>query len=967
MPSDLYDDAALAVTDEPGRDAVSTLHHLHLPPTPLDEGALRLLADDNPAGMIVHRRHAPLYVNAAWAATHGYRVAEVMAAPSLLEFLAPEERTRMQTYAADRLAGRDVPERYTYRARYRDGSLLWIEALVKVINWQGEPAVMNTIIQVDTERDAERIAVMERVRRDHQLYLAVLSQVQDRISVIDAEYRYRFSNQRNLDAYGVTLADLIGRHVQDMVGPERFARARPNIDRALRGGAVNYVHDLALRDGSTGWVDVSMRPFRPDGRHIEGVVVTMRDITELHEAGEALAHSEARLRSVLDNAPALIFLKDLEGRFLEVNPEFLNVYHLEREQVLGRSVHDLFPAADARDFEEHDRRVVASGAATEREIRVARPDGEHVYSATKFPVLDDTGAVVGVGGVELDVTERRRALDAMAESERRLSTLMSNLPGMTYRARHADGASRTEFVSEGCLALTGYTPAEAREMAQPFILGITHPDDRADTRQAIADARLAGRPFQLRYRIVTRAGEVRWVWEQGRATPLGDEAFTLEGFVFDISDAHELSRRLEHQARHDPLTDLLNRRAFEELLDDVVARTRDSSREAALLYLDLDRFKVVNDACGHAAGDELLRQITARMQAAVRQRDVLARLGGDEFALLLEHCPMEQARQVADKLRTTVQEFRFVWQQQVFSVSASIGLVPITAQGGSAGELMVRADNACYAAKDEGRDRIHVYGAADAGTDRVSGQTRWLGRIEAALNDDALVLLADPVVPLVPRAAEPEHYEVVLRMPDGEGGLVPPAGFMPVAERYGLAARIDRWVLSRTLERLADAGGAYRVSINVSERTIDDAGFPEFVRRELARTGIAGERIGFEVTETLAITILSSAGAFTESLRDQGCRFCLDDFGSGLSSFSYLKALPVDFVKIDGRFVREVTGDDVDRAVVQSISDIGRALGKRIIATSVHDAEVLEQVRDAGVDLAQGSAVAARIALDALE
>ena len=190
---------------------------------------------------------------------------------------------------------------------------------------------------------------------------------------------------------------------------------------------------------------------------------------------------------------------------------------------------------------------------------------------------------------------------------------------------------------------------------------------------------------------------------------------------------------------------------------------------------------------------------------------------------------------------------------------------------------------------------------------------------------------------------------------------------MPVAERYGLAARIDRWVLSRTLERLADAGGAHRVSINVSERTIDDEGFPDFVRRELVRTGIAGERIGFEVTETLAITILSSAGASTESLRDQGCRFCLDDFGSGLSSFSYLKALPVDFVKIDGRFVREVTGDDVDRAVVQSISDIGRALGKRIIATSVHDAEVLEQVRDAGVDLAQGSAVAARIALDALE
>jgi len=946
---------------------VSTIHHLHLPSTPLDEGALRLLADDNPAGMIVHRRHAPLYVNAAWASTHGYRVEDVVAMPSLLGFLAPEERPRMQTYAAERLAGRDVPSRYTYQGLHRDGSRLWIEALVKLINWQGEPAVMNTIIQVDTERDAERIAVMERVRRDQQLYLAVLSQVQDRISVIDAEYRYRFSNQRNLDVYGLTLADVIGRPVQEIVGPERFARARPNIDRALRGGAVNYVHDVTLRDGSAGWVDVSMRPFRPDGQRIEGVVVTMRDITELHEAGEALAHNEARLRSVLDHAPALIFLKDLDGRFQEVNPEFLRLYGMDRERVLGRTVHELFPAAEAREFVDHDRRVIESGAATEREIRIRRRDGLHVYSATKFPILDETGAVVGVGGMELDVTERRQALDAMAESERRLSTLMSNLPGMTYRARNLGGTTHTEFVSEGCLALTGYTPQEACAMAQPFVLGITHPEDRASTRAAITEARLAGRPFQLRYRIVTRAGEVRWVWEQGRATPLGGETFTLEGFVFDISDSHELSRRLEHQARHDPLTDLLNRRAFEELLDDVVARNRDSSREAALIYLDLDRFKVVNDACGHAAGDELLRQITTRMQAAVRQRDVLARLGGDEFALLLEHCPMEQARQVAEKLRVTVQEFRFVWQQQVFSVSASIGLVPITGQCGSAGELMVRADNACYAAKDEGRDRIHVYAAADDGADRVSGQTRWLGRIEAALNDDALVLLADPVVPLAPPGAAPEHYEVVLRMPDGDGGLVPPAGFMPVAERYGLAARIDRWVLSRTLERLADARGAHRVSINVSERTIDDEGFPEFVRRELERTGIEGDRIGFEVTETLAITILSSAGAFTEGLRRQGCRFCLDDFGSGLSSFSYLKALPVDFVKIDGRFVREVSGDDVDRAVVQSISDIGRALGKRIIATAVHDAGVLKQVREAGVDLAQGNAVATCRGLDTLD
>jgi diguanylate cyclase (GGDEF)-like protein/PAS domain S-box-containing protein len=945
---------------------VSKPHRIDVSATPVDEVALRLLADDNPAGMIVHRRHAPLYVNAAWAETHGYSVEEVMTLPTLLDLLAPEERDRMQTYAADRLAGRDVPSRYVYQGLHRDGSRLWIEALVKPVNWQGEPAVMNTIIQVDAERDSERVAAMERVRRDQHLYLAVLSQVQDRISVIDAQYRYRFTNRPNLDFYGLSLADLIGRHVKDVIGSERFARARPNFDRALRGGSVNYVHELELPGGDTGWVDVSMRPFRPNDERIEGVVVTMRDVTQLHRAAEALAKSEARLRSVMDHIPALVFLKDRHGRFQEVNPEFLRVYGLERAEVLGRTVHELFPAQAAQHFASHDRQVTQNVAPSEREISIDGADGLHTYNATKFPILDETGAVVGVGGIGVDVSERRRALDALVESEQRMSNLMSNLPGMTYRARVHDGAIHTEFVSEGCLALTGYAPQEACAMEQDFVTTITHPDDRKRTRESMTEARIAGRPFQVRYRIVTRTGHVRWVWEQGRATPLRNGAFHNEGFIFDISEAQELSQRLEHQARHDPLTDLLNRRAFEELLDEVVARNHESGREAALLYLDLDRFKVVNDACGHAAGDELLRQLTGRMKAAVRQRDVLARLGGDEFALLLEHCPTDQALQVADKLRVAVQEFRFVWQQRVFSVSASIGVVPITPHSGSAGELLVRADNACYAAKDAGRNRIHAYTPDDPGLDRLSGQSRWLGRIETALNDDALVLLVDPVVALSRADAPPDHYEVLVRMRDDEGGLASPAGFMPVAERHGLAARIDRWVVRRVLERLADTATGRRVNVSLSERTIDDASFPEFVRRELARTGIDGQQLGFEITETLAVAILSCAGTFTEVLRRQGCRFCLDDFGSGVSSFSYLKSLPVDDVKIDGPLVRELNGDDTNRAILQSIGAMGRALGKRVIAAEVHDVATLAQVREAGVDLAQGRAVGAVQDLDEL-
>jgi diguanylate cyclase (GGDEF)-like protein/PAS domain S-box-containing protein len=945
---------------------VSKIHRVNPPATPVDEAALRLLADDNPAGMIVHRQHAPLYVNAAWAETHGYSVEEVMTMPTLLDLLAPQERDRMQADVADCLAAGEAPSYRVYQALHRDGSRLWIEALAKPVSWQGEAAVMSTVTHVDVERDPERNTVTERVHRDRQLYMAVLSQVPDRISLIDAEYRYRFANRPNLEFHGLSLAELIGRHVQDVIGPEDFARARPSFDRALRGGAVNYVQDVELRGGDTGRVDVSMRPFRRDGRHIEGVVVTMRDATQLHRAGETLAKSEARLRSVIDHVPALVFLKDRRGRFQEVNPEFLRIYGLERADVLERTVHELFPPQTARGFASHDRQVMENAAASQREITIDGADGAHTYHATKFPVLNETGAVAGVGGIAVDVTEQRLRLDALLDRERQMSELLGNLPGMTYRARVHDGVAHTEFVSDGCLALTGYTPEEACVAEHAFVTAITHPDDRRRTRESITAARVAGRPFQLRYRIVTRSGEVRWVWEQGRATPLPDGAVTNEGFIFDISESQDLSQRLEHQARHDPLTDLLNRRAFEELLDEVVARNRESGREAALLYLDLDRFKVVNDACGHAAGDELLRQLTGRMKTAVRERDVLARLGGDEFALLLEHCPTDHALQVADKLRIAVQEFRFVWHRRTFGVSASIGVVPIAPDSGSAGELLVRAENACHAAKDAGRDRLYVYRSDDPELDRLSAQTRWLGRIEAALNDDALVLLADPVVALSQQDAAPDHYEILTRMHDEEGGLVSPAGFMPIAERHGLAARIDRWVVRRTLERLADSASAKRVSISLSERTIDDAGFPDFVRRELLRTGVDGEQLCFGVTEILATSLLSSGGEFTEALRRQGCQFCLDDFGSGVASFSHLESLPVEYVKLRGALVRELRGDRAARAVVRTISDIGRALGKHIIAAEVHDAATLEQIREAGVDLAQGRAVGAAQALDEL-
>jgi diguanylate cyclase (GGDEF)-like protein len=426
-----------------------------------------------------------------------------------------------------------------------------------------------------------------------------------------------------------------------------------------------------------------------------------------------------------------------------------------------------------------------------------------------------------------------------------------------------------------------------------------------------------------------------------------------------------MEREMIYLASHDPLTGLINRREFEIRLRRAIRATRAEGSLHALLYLDLDEFKVVNDTCGHLVGDELLKQLTALLRSRVRRHDVLARLGGDEFGVLLEDCPLAHARQIAEELRRTVREFRFRWRDRLFDVGVSIGLVPIGPECGDLNQVLSAADAACYVAKDSGRNRVHEYEQDDTLVAERYGEMQWIHRIQDAFEEQRFRLYYQMIQPLsketVPAAQPPRELlcEVFLRMLDRQGRLIEPTSFIAAAERYHLIGKIDRWVVTTAFDSLAEAqrrrlSRPVLFALNISGCSLADESFLSFVEEELERSRVDPASICFEVTETAAIRKLDAAIRFMSALKGKGCRFVLDDFGSGLSSFAYLRDLPVDYLKIDGEFVRDMMDDRVKRAMVESIHQIGHVMGLQTIAEWVENRSTLEELKALGVDYAQG-------------
>jgi diguanylate cyclase (GGDEF)-like protein len=454
------------------------------------------------------------------------------------------------------------------------------------------------------------------------------------------------------------------------------------------------------------------------------------------------------------------------------------------------------------------------------------------------------------------------------------------------------------------------------------------------------------------------------VLENSRAVRDSDDRVLFyEGTLTDITAAHALSEQLTHDASHDPLTGLKNRREFETRLQHALELSHATGATHAVLFMDLDRFKVVNDTCGHVAGDELLRQLGQVLQSRVRLADVVARLGGDEFGVLLQNCGPNDALQVAQNVLKSVASFQFVWGAHVFSLGVSIGVVVVTSNFKRLAQVMSAADTACYAAKDGGRNRVMVYQEDAATVARQRSDADWVGRAKRALADNRLFLEAQPIHALALGSREPPHYELLVRMRDDSGRAVPPGAFLPTVERYNLSVRYDRWVIEAALKwmqgNVAAMARVSRFFVNLSRDSVVDPTTAAHIRNALGEAGVDPRRLGFEVPEKVAIGHLTQANQLFADLRRMGCTVSLDDFGSGVSSFAYLKALGADYLKIDGMFVGNISQDKVDYAMVRSITDIGHVMGKRVIAESVENEAVLEKLGEIGVDYAQGFCVGA--------
>lgn len=675
---------------------------------------------------------------------------------------------------------------------------------------------------------------------------------------------------------------------------------------------------------------------------------------------------EMGFRQLLAAASDAMLVVDARGIVVALNPEAERLFGWAEAELLGEPLDRVIPLRFQRLTESQP---VGDGTspgippkAAPVNLFARRRDG------TEFPVeLNRSPLCTGQDGLELvtirDLTKWRRAQEILFREKEQASVTLASIADAVITT---DVAGTITYLNPTAERLTGWRTTEALGQPLSTVLALVSEATRQPIESIPERCLHEGRAVDLVDGVLLLRRDGTEVAIGDSAAPLRDRNGATIGVVLvfhDVTERRRSVRKLSHDATHDSLTGLISRQEFERRLAHVLAEGVVGTAEHALCYLDLDRFKLVNDTCGHEAGDDLLRTIGRLLAGRLRSRDTVARLGGDEFGALLEHCSLAKAEEIADNLQRAIEEFPFVWEGRSFSLGASIGVVPITSASGRTADVLRAADNACFVAKEAGGNRVHV-GMEVAPGVQQEVETRRITRLTRAVEEGRFQLFAQAIVPLAPQRQARPRCEILLRLPDEQGGAETPDSFLPHAERYRLIPAIDRWVIRQTVALL----GAWRqghadcelplCSINLSASSLNDSDLVPALREYLTEQRLPPETLSFEIAEAAALGNFAQLVRLISELRAAGCGVGLDDFGSGLASFAYLKALPVDFVKIGGHYVRRVADDPVYGTLVSAVNEVGRIMGITTIAEEVESDAVLEKLRDLGVGYAQGHAVA---------
>jgi len=899
--------------------------------------------------------------NERWAEIVGRSLADLepTTANTWAELCHPGDLKMMRSLLHSHVAGQLPLYECEARMRHSNGDWVWVHTVGRVMTHtaQGEPEWMfGTHVDITPRKLQE-----ERLRKSEELLNATgaLARVGGWVVEIPSG-QISWSEQTCLihgvePGYQPRLDEAI-----EFYAPE----ARPTIEAAVaRAMKDGQGWDLELpfvqRGGQRIWVRAVGHAEFEDGIPVR-LLGAFQDVTESVQAKHALERAHERLALAADSGAIGVWELDTQTGWMLCDARMYALYGRPE----GSGVEEytewtqwLHPDDLAR-TEGELRHALVSGTDFSSEFRAIWPDGSVRFIRAAGRISRDSHQRVHrMTGVNWDVTPQRELNARLAEQHELLRVTLNSIGDAVITT---DAKSQVTWLNPAAERMTGWLSADAIGRPLSHVFHIVHEETRVPMDNPVSACLANGKVAGLaKHTLLISRDDQEFGIEDSAAPILGPDGEIL-GVVMvfhDVTEQRRMSGEMSYRATHDPLTGLVNRAEFEARLHRILDKSHEDHSQHALLYIDLDQFKLVNDACGHTIGDQLLQSVAKLLRDTVRTRDTLARLGGDEFAVILEHCSSDQAQRVAQQICDKMEEFRFLHEERKFRIGTSIGLVPVDARWATTTAVMQAADSSCYAAKEAGRNRVHAWLDTDQAIRARHGEMQWAARLEQALDENRFALFAQRIEPLAD-APGGVHAEVLVRLREPDGSLVLPGAFLPAAERFNLATRIDRWVLKRAvayIQSLPELNALGTLCINLSGQSVGDRAFHRHAMEVLSSAGAeVCQRICLEITETAAVTNIADAAVFTEMARKLGVQIALDDFGAGASSFGYLKSLNVDVLKIDGSFIRDLVDDPLDDAAVRCFVDVARVVGVKTVAEFVDRREVLNRVRDIGIDYAQG-------------